>query len=228
MLHELPGHERTAAPALTRWERAYQAFETPEEELRKFIGRLRSIGADHWDRRSRVLEVCSGRGTGLRAWHALGFSRVLGLDYSPALVFSSTEPGLRVIGDARLLPLASNSVDVAVVQGGLHHLFTTEDVDQALSEMSRVVAPDGRIIIVEPWLTPFLRLVHAVCRQPAARRLSQRIDALGTMIDEERETYERWLNAPDEHLQVIRRHVAPQVVRRRWGKLVVVGSPLPA
>jgi hypothetical protein len=93
--------------------------------------------------------------------------------------------------------------------------------------MSRVVAPDGKIIIVEPWLTPFLQLVHGVSRQPVARRLSKRIDALATMIDEERETYERWLNAPDEHLEVIRRHVTPDFVRRRWGKLVVVGSPLP-
>jgi len=227
MVHEVSGQGRTAGPALTRWERAYQAFETPEEELRKFIGRLRSVGADRWDRRSRVLEVCCGRGTGLRAWYALGFSHVLGLDYSPALVFSSTGPGLRVIGDARQLPLASNSVEVAVVQGGLHHLFSTEDVNRALAEMSRVVAPDGKIIIVEPWLTPFLQVVHAVCRQPVARRLSKRIDALATMIDEERETYERWLNAPAEHFQVISRHVAPDIVRRRWGKLVVVGSPLP-
>ena len=42
-----------------------------------------------------------------------------------------------------------------------------------------------------------------VWKQPLARRLSSIvIDALATMIDEERETYERWLHAPDEHLAV--------------------------
>jgi ubiquinone/menaquinone biosynthesis C-methylase UbiE len=221
---QLPGHVPAGHTSPTRWEQAYQAFETPEEERRKFITRLRNIGADKWDRHGQVVEVCSGRGSGLQAWQALGFTRLLGVDYSPALI-ARQRGGLRIIGDARRLPLASRSVDVAVVQGGLHHLFTTSDVGQAVAEMCRVLRPGGKIVIIEPWLTPFLRLVHAICRQPAARRLSSRVDALSTMIEEERETYERWLNAPDEHLEVILRHVRPNMIQRRWGKLIVVGEP---
>jgi hypothetical protein len=45
------------------------------------------------------------------------------------------------------------------------------------------------------------------------------------MIDEERATYERWLHAPQEHLAVFHRYVVPQIMQRRWGKLVLVGSP---
>ena len=217
-----------SAPAATRWERAYQAFETPEQELAKFLGRLREIGADRWDRQSRVLEVCSGRGTGLRAWSALGFRDVLGVDYSYALVTGHRGSGRCVLGDARAIPLASGSRDIVAVQGGLHHLFTSADVDRALAEMRRIAAPDGHIVIVEPWLTPFLRVVHAACEQPLARRLWPKLDALATMIEEERETYERWLNAPEEHLALIRRHVAPQLLRQRWGKLIVVGSAVDA
>lgn len=213
-------------PALTRWERAYQAFETPEQELRKFTRRLRSIGVERWDRRSRILEVCSGRGGGLRAWHALGFRHILGVDYSRALVFGQRGPGVRVIGDARALPFTAGSMDVAVVQGGLHHLFTTDDVDAALAEMRRVVVPGGRIVIIEPWMTPFLRVVHFICEQQAARRLSSKVDAFATVIEEERETYHRWLNAPDEHLNVIHRHVVPHFVKRRRGTLIFVGSPV--
>jgi len=211
----------------TRWERAYQAFETPDEELRKFTDRLRGIGAAGWDRRSRVLEVCCGRGSGIRAWQALGFADVLGVDLSHALVRAHRGPGQYVLGDVRSLPLASACRDVAVVQGGLHHLYTRDDVELALAEMHRVVTPTGRIVIIEPWLTPFLRLVHTACEQPFARRRFQKLDALATMIEEERDTYERWLHAPDEHLRLILRYVAPQSVRRRWGKLVVVGSPAP-
>jgi ubiquinone/menaquinone biosynthesis C-methylase UbiE len=211
-----------------RWEQAYQTFETPEQELQKFLGRLRMVGADRWNRNSRVLEVCCGRGTGLRAWHSLGFKRVFGLDYSAALLFAHTGQGVRVIGDAMALPFAAASIDVVVVQGGLHHLLTTTDVDAALAEMSRVVGPSGRLVIVEPWLTPFLRLVHAVCRSGLVRRLSRKMDALATMIAEERQTYERWLNAPDEHLRLLDRHVRTTFMRRRWGKLIVVGSPRPS
>lgn len=215
-----------AWPPPTRWERAYQAFETPEEELRKFTTRLRRIGADKWDRRSRVLEICSGRGSGLRAWHALGFQHVVGVDSSHALVAAHTGPGRCILGDARCLPVATGSHDIAVVQGGLHHLFTQDDVALALSEMSRVVVPQGRIVIIEPWLTPFLRVVHAVAAQPMARRLSPKLEALATMVEEERQTYDRWLDAPDEHLALIERYITPHFLRRRWGKLIVVGSPL--
>ena len=213
--------------ASERWERAYQAFETPEKERRKFAKRLRTIGAHKWVRRARVLEVCSGRGTGLQAWQDLGFPNVVGVDYSPALVFGHSHSTKRVIvGDARRLPLAHASVDIAIVQGGLHHLFTTKEVDETLAEMCRVLRPGGRIIIIEPWLTPFLRLVHTVCERSIVRRLFPRVDALATMIEEERETYERWLNAPEEHLTVFHRHVVPEFIRRRWGKLIIVGSPV--
>ena len=214
-----------AFPAPTRWERAYQAFETPEQEVRKFVRRLRGLGAHRWDRRSRILEVCSGRGSGLRAWHTLGFTRILGIDYSAALVAAYQGPGQCVLGDARSLPLDSASVDVAVVQGGLHHLLTTGDVERALSEMCRVVVPDGRIVIIEPWETPFLRCVHAITEQRAARRLSAKLDAFEIMREEERATYERWLLAPDLYLRLIERHVVPFLLRRRWGKLTVVGGP---
>jgi ubiquinone/menaquinone biosynthesis C-methylase UbiE len=223
----VPDRSAAAGPSpATKWERAYQAFETPEQELAKFLARLREIGADRWDRRWRVLEVCSGRGTGLRAWSALGFHDVIGVDYSYALIAGHSGPGRCVLGDARAIPLASRSRDIVVVQGGLHHLFTLGDVERALAEMRRVADPAGRIIIVEPWLTPFLRLVHAVCERPLARQFWPKLDALATMIEEERETYERWLSAPRDYLAAITKQVTPQLLRRRWGKLIIVGTPI--
>jgi ubiquinone/menaquinone biosynthesis C-methylase UbiE len=210
--------------SLTRWERAYQAFETPEEEVQKFIQRLQQVGASGWSRESRVLEVCSGRGNGLRAWHALGFRNLVGVDLSPGLLKSQHVPGTRLLADARALPLRSRSFDVVIVQGGLHHLLTAHDVESALGEMCRVVRTTGRVIIIEPWLTPFLRFVHAVTEQPVARRFSQKIDAFETMREEERQTYEQWLNAPAEYLSIIHRYVSPEVERRQWGKLVIVGA----
>src|SRR5436190_3196051 len=93
--------QNSSPPTATRWEQAYQAFETPEQELRKFVRRLRSIGADRWDHHLRIVEVCSGRGTGMRAWHSLGFTKIVGVDYSRALLSVHAGPGYCVLGDAR-------------------------------------------------------------------------------------------------------------------------------
>ena len=49
------------------WEAAYLRFETPEEERRKFLRRLRILGAPHWPRDAEVVELFCGRGNGLRA-----------------------------------------------------------------------------------------------------------------------------------------------------------------
>ena len=211
--------------APTAWEQAYQRFQTPAEERRKFIRRLRRLGVHHWDRASRVIEVCSGRGNGVLAWRQLGFSHVIGVDLSRALVERSACRPHGIVGDARRLPVQASSQDVAVVQGGLHHLPSMEDVRAALAEMRRVLKPDGRAIIIEPWPTPFLRGVHLVAERRLMRRLSNRLDAFAAMTDEERPTYEAWLARPRVILEAVTTQFDTLVIRRRFGKLVFLGRP---
>jgi ubiquinone/menaquinone biosynthesis C-methylase UbiE len=212
---------------VTEWEQAYQRFETPEQERRKFIRRLRSLGVPEWSRETRVLEICSGRGNGLMAWRRLGFSNVCGVDLSLALIERSESRRWSVVGDARRLPITTASRDVAIVQGGLHHLHSLDDVREALSEMHRVLKPDGRVIIVEPWQTPFLRFVHLVAETTLARRLSGTLDAFAAMTDAERPTYEAWLARPQPIFAAVTQEFEGIVVRRRLGKLVFLGRPLP-
>jgi ubiquinone/menaquinone biosynthesis C-methylase UbiE len=217
--------ELRAAATPTRWEQAYQRFETPEEEIHKFTARLRDVGAHEWDRSSSVVEVCSGRGNGLAAWRRLGFDRVYGVDLSLALVATGRPAGCCALGDARMLPVLTSSVDVVVIQGGLHHLDGFADIERALDEMSRILRPGGRVVIVEPWNTPFLMFVHWVTRRRLARAFAPKIDALATMIEEERATYEAWLSAPVPILAALRSRFVPILMRRRRGKLVLLGRP---
>jgi ubiquinone/menaquinone biosynthesis C-methylase UbiE len=215
-------------PLRTRWEEAYLAFETPEEEVKKFRSRLRRMGVERWDRTAQVLELCSGRGSGLRAWHSFGFNRVFGIDYSYAQIVAHDGPGVSLLGDVRSLPFANKSFDIAIVQGGLHHLDSAADVATTLKEMHRVVRSEGRIIIVEPWLTPFLHSVHWACDRKIIRRLWPKLDALAVMTEEESMTYFRWLTNPDELLNLITSYVTPEFLERRWGKLMIVGAPFSA
>jgi hypothetical protein len=68
------------------WERAYERFETPREEIRKFEKRLLHIGAAAWPRGASIVEIFCGRGNGLHALAGLGFKKIEGADLSPRLL----------------------------------------------------------------------------------------------------------------------------------------------
>jgi SAM-dependent methyltransferase len=219
------GTVRTSSEDL--WEAAYLRFETPEQETRKFIGRLRRLGASSWPRDSRIVELFCGRGNGLHALERLGFCNLEGVDLSPRLVAEYKGPATCHVADCRLLPFGAASKDIAVVQGGLHHLVRIpEDLDQTFAEIRRVLTSNGHAVFVEPWRTPFLTFVHFVVEKPVARRLSAKLDALATMIDHERQTYEQWLSRPDLISVLAKRHFVPVRESFAVGKWNFVGKPV--
>jgi len=208
------------------WEAAYSRFETPEQEIRKFISRLKEMGAESWPKDSAIVELFCGRGNGLHALQRLGFSRVEGIDLSPRLLAQYTGPAQCTVGDCRALPFANHSKDVVIVQGGLHHLPTLpDDLEQTFAEIRRVLKKDGRVMFVEPWNTPFLKFVHAVCENPLARKFSAKLDALATMIEHERRTYEQWLTQPQMVLSVAAKHFVTLRQSLAWGKWRFLGAP---
>jgi ubiquinone/menaquinone biosynthesis C-methylase UbiE len=206
------------------WEQAYQRFETPEEECRKFKRRLTRLGATSWSRELEVVELFCGRGNGLVALSRLGFTKLEGVDLSSSLLSEYRGPARCYLADCRKLPFRDGSRDVLVVQGGLHHLASLpDDLEQTLREAKRVLRPNGSFVAVEPWLTPFLSLVHAMCEVPLARRAWAKLDALAIMNDCERPTYEQWLSRPKEVSELLRHYFAPEMLRIEWGKLLFVG-----
>jgi ubiquinone/menaquinone biosynthesis C-methylase UbiE len=208
------------------WEAAYSRFETPEQEIQKFLARLKEMGAENWPKNSQVVELFCGRGNGLHALQRLGFSHLEGIDLSPRLLAQYTGTAKCVVGDCRHLPFGDNSKDVVIVQGGLHHLPTLpNDLEQTFSEIRRVLRKDGRVMLVEPWNTAFLKFVHAVCENPFARKCSVKLDALATMIEHERQTYEQWLTQPEVVLQVAARSFVTVKQSFRWGKWMFLGTP---
>ena len=205
------------------WEAAYRRFESPAAEVKKFTRRLRRAGITSRAADSRVLEMFSGRGGGVRALRALGFHQVTALDLSPSLLVAGERPA--ILADCRALPCGSGTHDLVVIHGGLHHLHRLpEDLELTLKESWRVLSEDGRIVIVEPWETPFLRFVHLLCELPLVRRLSPRVEALATMIEHERTTYERWLASHAVIKSLFLRWFEPERWHVAFGKLLFVGK----
>lgn len=186
------------------WEAAYIKFETPQKGMAKFRNRLDFLGVNTWPHDARVVELFCGRGNGLRVLESLGFTALEGVDLSRTLL--ERYHGLATLyqGDCRHLHFEDSSKDVVVVHGGLHHLSVlSDDLVSVLREVCRILRSNGRFVFVEPWLTPFLRLVHFACSISFLRAIWPRLDALNIMIAGEYRQYEQWLNHPDFILKLI-------------------------
>lgn len=71
-------------------------------------------------------------------------------------------PWLQASVDAQRLPFRAESVTNVLGLDVLHHLA---DPIQFLRETERVLRPGGRLILVEPWITPFSRFIYRYFHQ---------------------------------------------------------------
>jgi SAM-dependent methyltransferase len=94
----------------------------------------------------RVLEVGGGPGElAERMRDELG-ADVSFLDISPRMVELAQERGIDArLGDVQLLPFADETFDTAVAAWMLYHV---PDIDRAIAELARVLAPGGRLVAV--------------------------------------------------------------------------------
>ncbi len=214
----------TVPGSQSRWEAAFERFETRTEEIAKFRRRLLGLGAAQWPREAMIVDLFCGRGTTLVALEQLGFGRLEGVDLSATLLGRYSGSARMYCQDCRELPFPDSSRDILIVQGGLHHLpRLPEDLERTLDSARRVLKPGGRFVVVEPWLTPFLQLVHRLAFLKPARRLWGKLDALATMIEEERQTYEQWLQQPRLIEALLAKRFEVERSTIRWGKLQFVG-----
>ncbi|MBU6207433.1 MAG: metalloregulator ArsR/SmtB family transcription factor [Alphaproteobacteria bacterium] len=115
-------------------EAAIQAALSPEP-----LGRLLDVGTGT----GRMLELLAPHAT--RAW---------GIDRSPEmlrLARGKLDGGVHILpallqGDIEQLPLSDESADTIIVHQVLHYLPVPE---RALTEISRVLAPGGRVLIID-------------------------------------------------------------------------------
>lgn len=80
--------------------------------------------------------------------------------FIPGLITSDVVPcsGAQVVVDAHRLPFANESMRAIVMTNVMHHMH---DVSRFFAEACRCVRPEGRILMIEPWVTPLSRFVYS-------------------------------------------------------------------
>jgi SAM-dependent methyltransferase len=114
---------------------------------------LRRVYAEWY--RAVAAEVPAGPGAVLELGSGAGF---LG-DLVPGLITSEVFPldGVDRVVDAAALPFDDGELKAVVMTNVFHHL---PDVRRFLDEATRCVRPGGRVVMLEPWNTPWARLIY--------------------------------------------------------------------
>ena len=163
------------------------------------LNRTLSLGIDQrWRKRTvrqadvqdgqLVVDVCTGTGD-LAAAFARSGARVVGVDFtyemvrrSPKKVRSDDPATVFVHGDAMRLPLSDDAADVATVAFGIRNVA---DRRGGLREMSRVVRPGGRVLVLE-FTTPSNGLFAWIYKT----YFTQVLPRIGRLVSKDTDAYE--------------------------------------
>jgi demethylmenaquinone methyltransferase/2-methoxy-6-polyprenyl-1,4-benzoquinol methylase len=139
-------------------------------------------------RRPRVLDLCCGSGDLCFLAEGLGAARVIGADFTlPMLAvarrrrISGGRRSAFVQADALCLPFAAGAFDVLTISYGLRNLA---DLPAALAEMRRVLAPRGRVAILD-----FGKPDNPIARALYAAYLRTAMPAMGWLFHGDAQTY---------------------------------------
>lgn len=113
---------------------------------------LRAIYAEWYE---QIIRVLPKKDDVLELGSGAGFLPELLPNVITSEVFEVT--GVKLIADACNLPLPDKSLDAIVMTDVFHHI---SDISRFLLEATRCVRPGGKIVMIEPWRTPWSEWVY--------------------------------------------------------------------
>lgn len=136
--------------------------------------RVLSLGCDRWWRRwvarevaralpQRVLDLATGSGDlALELARTMPYALILGADFCAPMLQEARKKGARhlLVADGLQLPFAAETFDAITIAFGLRNM---ESWETALRECARVLAPAGRLLVLDFSLPkPPLRALYRI------------------------------------------------------------------
>jgi len=100
-------------------------------------------------------EVPAGEGLAVEFGSGGGYAA----QFIPGLVTSEVfaSPGVQVVSNAQAMPFGDGELRAIVMSNVLHHM---PNLRLFFAEATRCLRPGGRILMIEPWVTPWSRLIY--------------------------------------------------------------------
>lgn len=191
---------RPGASPFVNYEAVAERYAVGRTGSKEDLALWRGAAGAHVPRRPALIaDIGSGTGIFARAWANWTDADVIGVEPSSAMLRSATsEPVARVSyvqGVVEKLPLAAHSVDVAWVSTAFHHFA---DQHRAASELARILATDGRVMLrgvvrdrtLLSWLALFPGRDKALRRYPSQQQLESIFAGAGLHLVEIGEVFE--------------------------------------
>lgn len=172
------------------WTEAYHSRPLVARRRATYRRKLRRLGLTGLPPGQAVLDIACGSGEFLDLLAAGGARPLVGID--PIRPPGRLGSYRRLAADGCHLPFADASFRHVLCTHSLHHFGSFDKVGQLLAEVRRVLAPGGRVYLVDHFGSAYLKLLYRAmaipcgCFPPALR-------LLGAQLREEREYLDWWL-----------------------------------
>jgi ubiquinone/menaquinone biosynthesis C-methylase UbiE len=141
------------------WHAAYANEHLVARRTSSHKRKLRRLGALELPRSARILDVCCGMGEAMRILHHEGFTDLSGTDITIDPDLGNESWAKVTQSDACALPYATGSFDAVVCMHSLHHLGGPVRIGKTFDECVRVLAPGGRLMVIDHYDSPQLRAI---------------------------------------------------------------------
>jgi SAM-dependent methyltransferase len=172
--------DQRALGETAHWHGAYRAKELVAHRVHSHKRKLRRLGALDLPRTARLLDLCCGTGEALRILHAEGFVDLHGSDITIDEELSQEPWPKLTASDACALPYETGAFDAVICMHSLHHLGGVVRIGKTFEECVRVLAPGGRLMVIDHYDSLQLRAAFWGLKQrwltwPAARLRNFRV-----------------------------------------------------